>query len=80
MQVGDSSSALKADQKAASGRLGAFLLGAYPDSSWRTYHCDKVRKMHLSTMDPSMLLGFLIRNEADWADFRARVREVRGQD
>lgn len=50
---------------------------AYSPSELRTYHCDKVRKMPINHLDPSMLLGFLIKTEADWLDFRSRVSDVR---
>lgn len=30
-------------------------------------------------MDPSMLLGFLIRDEKDWQDWKRRVADVRGK-
>ncbi|KAM0748846.1 hypothetical protein T439DRAFT_357999 [Meredithblackwellia eburnea MCA 4105] len=56
--------------------IASYLLDAYPDSVLRTYHTEKVRKMALQSMDPSMLLGFLIRDESDWEDFCSRVKEV----
>lgn len=49
---------------------------AYAMTDIRTFHCEKVRKMHLSGLDPSMLLGFLCKDEADYQDFRARVMEL----
>jgi cysteine protease ATG4 len=48
----------------------------YSASELRTFHCDRVRKIPLSGLDPSMLLGFLCKDEADWIDFRNRVNEV----
>lgn len=42
----------------------------------RTFSCEKVRKLPLAGLDPSMLLGFLVRDEAEWRDLRARVVEV----
>jgi cysteine protease ATG4 len=30
-------------------------------------------------MDPSMLLGFLIRDERDWMDWKERIAEVKGK-
>lgn len=50
---------------------------AYGASELKTFHCDRVRKMPLSGLDPSMLIGFLCRDEDDWRDFRRRVTEVR---
>ncbi|KZW00686.1 hypothetical protein EXIGLDRAFT_711000 [Exidia glandulosa HHB12029] len=53
----------------------------YSMTDLRTYHCDRVRKMPLSGLDPSMLLGFLCRDEADWKDFRQRMAEIsKGRD
>lgn len=57
--------------------LEGFLLDAYNDSAWATYHCERVRKCALASLDPSMLLGFVIENERDWDDFRERVAQVR---
>jgi hypothetical protein len=50
---------------------------AYSAAELKTFHCDRVRKMPLSGLDPSMLIGFLCRDEDDWRDFRKRVSEVR---
>ncbi|KAK4916833.1 hypothetical protein LTR28_013368, partial [Elasticomyces elasticus] len=30
-------------------------------------------------MDPSMLIGFLIKDEADWEDWKHRLKEVKGK-
>jgi cysteine protease ATG4 len=49
---------------------------AYSEAQLHTFHCEKVKKMPLSGLDPSMLLGFLCRDEADFADFRERVSKV----
>lgn len=32
--------------------------------------------MGIASLDPSMLVGFMIRDEADWEDFVERVSEV----
>ncbi|KAH9980532.1 hypothetical protein BJV74DRAFT_101947 [Russula compacta] len=49
---------------------------AYSAAELRTFHCERVRKMPLSGLDPSMLIGFLCKNEADWIDLRQRVTEL----
>lgn len=49
---------------------------AYSAAELKTFHCERVRKMPLSGLDPSMLIGFLCRDEADWLDFKKRVGEV----
>ncbi|KAJ7595482.1 hypothetical protein C8J56DRAFT_1042578 [Mycena floridula] len=51
-------------------------LSAYPSSDLKTFHCDRVRKMPLSGLDPSMLIGFLVRSEDDWWDWKRRVSEL----
>ena len=48
----------------------------YNIAELRTFHCDRVRKMPLSGLDPSMLLGFLCKEEKDWIDLRRRINEV----
>lgn len=55
---------------------GIHYCAAYSAAELRTFHCDRVRKMPLSALDPSMLLGFLCRDDADWKDFRVRVADV----
>lgn len=65
-----------AAQQADAASLEAFFAEAYPDAALRSYHSERVRKMALASMDPSMLLGFLVRNEADWADFQTRVHAL----
>ncbi|TFK26047.1 hypothetical protein FA15DRAFT_755366 [Coprinopsis marcescibilis] len=49
---------------------------AYSAAELKTFHCDRVRKMPLSGLDPSMLLGFLCRDEAEWLDLRKRVSQL----
>ena len=49
---------------------------AYSAAELKTFHCDRVRKMPLSGLDPSMLIGFLCRDEKDWWDFKKRVTDV----
>jgi hypothetical protein len=49
---------------------------AYSPQALQTFHCDKVRRMAFNQLDPSMLLGFLCKDEADWNDFRTRVANV----
>nr|XP_018266846.1 uncharacterized protein I303_00824 [Kwoniella dejecticola CBS 10117]OBR89004.1 hypothetical protein I303_00824 [Kwoniella dejecticola CBS 10117] len=51
-------------------------INAYPEAALRTFHCEKVKKMPLSGLDPSMLLAFLVRNEADWEDFVERANKL----
>ncbi|GAA6018784.1 hypothetical protein JCM10207_005578 [Rhodosporidiobolus poonsookiae] len=69
-------SSASASAIAAAEQLEAFFLSAYPDAAWATYHTEKVRKCALASLDPSMLVGFLVHDGADWRDFRARVHEL----
>lgn len=52
------------------------LLSAYTPAELRTFHCDRVRKMPLSGLDPSMLIGFVVRSEEEWRDLRTRIGEM----
>jgi len=51
-------------------------VNTYSVSELKTFHCDRVRKMPLSGLDPSMLIGFFCRDEADWKDFKRRVEAL----
>ncbi|CDZ96406.1 Cysteine protease required for autophagy-Apg4p/Aut2p [Phaffia rhodozyma] len=53
--------------------LSGWYANAYSFGALQTFHCEKVRKMAFSQLDPSMLLGFLCLDEADWLDFKRRV-------
>ncbi|KAJ6581256.1 hypothetical protein B0H19DRAFT_500096 [Mycena capillaripes] len=53
-----------------------YYASAYTAAELQTFHCEKVRKMPLSGLDPSMLVGFLCRDAEEWADFRKRVVEL----
>ncbi|KAL7619991.1 Cysteine protease atg4 [Parahypoxylon ruwenzoriense] len=44
-----------------------------------TCHTRKLRRLHVKEMDPSMLIGFLIRDEEDWRDWRRSVKHVQGK-
>lgn len=44
-----------------------------------TYHTRRLRRLPIQEMDPSMLIGFLIRDRTDWDDWRRRVTEVQGK-
>jgi cysteine protease ATG4 len=42
-------------------------------------HTRRLRRIHVREMDPSMLIGFLIKSEDDWADWRRSVKHVQGK-
>ncbi|ORY89815.1 hypothetical protein BCR35DRAFT_329163 [Leucosporidium creatinivorum] len=56
--------------------LDEYFTEAYSDQQTRSYHCEKVRKMALASLDPSMLVGFLIKNQEDWEDFSDKATEL----
>lgn len=51
----------------------------YTDEELASVHTRRLRSIRISEMDPSMLLGFLIRDGADWEDWRRRISDVRGK-
>jgi cysteine protease ATG4 len=44
-----------------------------------TCHTRRVRRLGMAEMDPSMLLGFLVRSREDFEDWRRAVSEVQGK-
>ncbi|KAF8146129.1 hypothetical protein K438DRAFT_1781286 [Mycena galopus ATCC 62051] len=64
----------------AGGPMGAveeaYFARAYSAAEMRTFHCEWVHKMPLSGLDPSMLIGFVVRDEADWVDLRRLPRTI----
>ena len=50
---------------------------SYSFAELRTFHCERMRKMPLSGLDPSILIELLRKTEADWIDLWRRVAEVR---
>lgn len=38
-----------------------------------TIHSKKLRKLHISKIDPSMLIGFLIKSKSDYDDFKEKI-------
>ena len=48
---------------------------SYTEEEIASVHTRKLRGLRVTEMDPSMLIGFLIRDEQDWEDWKKRVRE-----
>ncbi|CAG8722937.1 13830_t:CDS:2 [Cetraspora pellucida] len=48
----------------------------YTEEELSTFHCDTLRKIHISQLDPSMLLGFYCRTSDEFEDFCKRVEEI----
>lgn len=52
------------------------LLPLHPsDTDVATCHTRRLRLINVDEMDPSMLLGFLIRSEQDWKEWRTAITE-----
>jgi cysteine protease ATG4 len=51
---------------------------AYTPDDVDSCHTRRLRRLHIGEMDPSMLIGFLIRDAADWHDWRQRVTAAPG--
>ncbi|KAJ5613458.1 hypothetical protein N7528_007112 [Penicillium herquei] len=51
----------------------------YTPEERESYHTRRLRRIHLKDMDPSMLIGFLIKDQADWIDWKERVRNTPGK-
>jgi cysteine protease ATG4 len=46
---------------------------AYTQDELDSCHTRRLRRLHIDDMDPSMLVGFLIRDEEDWLDWKERI-------
>jgi len=53
--------------------------GDYTDANIDSCYTKRLRRIHVSEMDPSMLIGFLIRDEADWDDWKASIGKAKGR-
>lgn len=42
-------------------------------------HTRRLRRLQIQGMDPSMLIGFLIRSKKDWHEWRRSITEVKGK-
>jgi cysteine protease ATG4 len=51
----------------------------YTDEEIGSCHTRRLRRINVEEMDPSMLIGFLIRDEVDWHRWRESVREFPGK-
>ncbi|KAH8688896.1 hypothetical protein BGW36DRAFT_365956 [Talaromyces proteolyticus] len=45
----------------------------YTQTELDSYHTRRLRRLHVDDMDPSMLVGFLIKDEHDWQDWKQRA-------
>ncbi|ODQ67853.1 hypothetical protein NADFUDRAFT_44575 [Nadsonia fulvescens var. elongata DSM 6958] len=51
-----------------------------PSIDLSSVHTDRIRKLHLREMDPSMLVGFLIHNEAEWLEWKDTMKDSHHPD
>ena len=51
----------------------------YTPEELETCHTRRLRGLRISEMDPSMLIGFLIRDQQDWEDWNRRLKETKGK-
>ena len=42
-------------------------------------HTRRLRRLHIKDMDPSMLIGYLIRDEKDWRSWRQAISQTQGK-
>ncbi|KAI9822907.1 MAG: Cysteine protease atg4 [Thelocarpon impressellum] len=50
---------------------------SYSPEEMESCHTRRLRRLHITEMDPSMLIAFLIRDEADWAAWRQQLGQAR---
>lgn len=53
---------------------------AYTQEEVDSCHTRRLRRIHIDDMDPSMLVGFLIRDENDWVDWKRRIASSRQEN
>lgn len=51
----------------------------YTQEELDSYYTTRLRRIHIKDMDPSMLIGFLIKNEDDWLDLKKRIQTSTGK-
>ncbi|KAM0551935.1 hypothetical protein ACHAPJ_008043 [Fusarium lateritium] len=51
----------------------------YTSEEIASCHTSRLRRIHVREMDPSMLIGFLIRSEDDWYNWKRCVKHVQGK-
>jgi len=54
-------------------------LADYSTTDIDSCHTRRLRRLHVREMDPSMLIGFLIRDEDDWDTWKSAVKHVQGK-
>ncbi|KAK2794969.1 Cysteine protease atg4 [Onygenales sp. PD_12] len=52
---------------------------SFTEEELNSYHTRRLRRLHIKDMDPSMLIGFLIKDEDDWTSWKQCVQSVGGK-
>ncbi|KAJ5766403.1 uncharacterized protein N7511_004019 [Penicillium nucicola] len=51
----------------------------YTQEELDSYYTTRLRRIHIKDMDPSMLIGFLIKDGDDWADWKKQIESTPGR-
>ena len=54
-------------------------INEYTKEELDSCHTRRLRRLSINEMDPSMLLAFLVKDEADWRDWRDSIGKVSGK-
>lgn len=54
-------------------------LADYTNDEVDSCHTRRLRRLPIDDMDPSMLIAFLIRDEANWRDWKKAVTDINGK-
>ena len=54
-------------------------MAEYKEVDLDSCHTRRLRYLNVEDMDPSMLIGFLIRDEDDWHSWKSSVKHVQGK-
>lgn len=54
-------------------------VGEYTGAEIDSCHTRRLRRLHIKEMDPSMLIGFLIRDEKDWETWSDEITRFPGK-
>lgn len=54
-------------------------LEEYTTAEIDSCHTRRLRRLHIKEMDPSMLIGFLIRDEQDWETWCSGINNIAGK-
>ncbi|CAO1629862.1 unnamed protein product [Parajaminaea phylloscopi] len=76
MRDGSAPTVAKDERKTLDSARDEWWSHAYTDAELSTFHCDRVRRMPFRSLDPSMLLGFLVTDESSLTDLSSRIKSL----